>query len=773
MKNYFIAFAAATLACLSSPQIYAQAPAAQLSIYFDAAADSLDARARFSLDSFARIAKEKPDAELQIAAYTDDRGSAEKNKALSTRRANAVVAHLSQHSIATNTQNVAAKGELALNEKTDLDTDAQRQKNRRVEIRLTTFAPQNLTEFYDYEARKNTQIFNISNKKADYIYGQKGGKLVIPPNAFVCKTDKSAPALPIKLELREAYTFGDMILQNLTTSSGENILQTGGMMYIAATDANGKALELKSGKEITITMPMPQTPLDSMQIFLSDRAGDHNGEPTDWVATNTPFVNNFSNNTQNANAGIATSFYYNSLSEVSAYKNVTVKSKQSVVFPKNIVAEPQKIDLVEPKLQKTFIALKDFQNQNPRQAKEAKKAYKARINTDYAAYNAEYKAARTQYDADMAAYQKEKQIFQSALSRYKKYQDSLEVAFFKLYKEHYTLFGGAASQHEEMNSRMYSCVNILARVTQLANNKLNTGNDLSRSEFKDIRQVIDDYTQAIDSLNASELKTQLQTLDSIYRNSVAYQMTRQPLLYFYNQKQPKIMVNPPTQMSAGVTFALAYKEFVEKNNADFPKNTHLSFDDYCKQYYNSLGYKIETLAYIQEGQDFEKYMKLIQFQKIAAKFLALQKLERNATAAYEQRKADLGELTDAKLLAHTAGSLAKINKLGWINCDRFYNTPASMLSNVIVECAYSSSIQAYVVLPSKSSILPMTWHNKGYTINGRGVPENLLVKIVLIQVQDGKINLAIHEGKTKTMTSVVPNFEPCNAAELAKKLSSI
>ena len=41
--------------------------------------------------------------------------------------------------------------------------------------------------------------------------------------------------------------------------------------------------------------------------------------------------------------------------------------------------------------------------------------------------------------------------------------------------------------------------------------------------------------------------------------------------------------------------------------------------------------------------------------------------------------------------------------------------------------------------------------------------ENLLVKIVLIKVQDGKINLAIHEGKTKTMTSVVPNFEPLEA----------
>jgi hypothetical protein len=765
MKNHFIAFAAAILACLSSTQVHAQNTAAKISIYFDVAADSLDARSRFSLDSFARIVKTTPDAELNIFAYTDDRGSAEKNKALSTRRANAVLAHLSQHSISTRTENIDAKGEIELNTNIDLDTETQRQQNRRVEIRLTTFLPQNLTDFYDYEARKNTQIFNIDNKKANYIAGQKGGTLIIPANAFVGKMDKSAPALPIKIELREAYTFGDMILQNLTTTSNKNILQTGGMMYIAATDANGKALELKAGKEITIAMPMPQTPLDSMQIFLSDRAGDHNGAPTNWVESNTTMRNNFgisrtSRMTGNNNNRVTPCTDFDFVFRKSAYKNAKLRATQRVIFPKNVVVAPKERTLIAPKFEEVLLSQKDFKTKNPRQKREAKKAYKAR----YTAYTLEYQAAKQQHDADMAKYQQDKKAVEDEFADYNKYNDSLELAFFTLYKEHYTLYGVSANEHSRMESYMACAMQSFEEIRRLNRRQLSFNNDINRPEFADIRAKMEEYNIAINGIDTLKIRNQLLKLDSFYHNSVALKMLAQPFLNFYNEKQPRT-TNIPKQSSAGITFRKAFAEFIKDEKADFSA--------YASQYIDTFGYKIETATYLKDAQDFEKYLTEIELEKVIKQHKHLCILEHNVQILYNGRKAELGELTDAELLAQSAGALAKISNLGWINCDRFYNADPQTLSNVIVEYSPSRNTQAFAIIPNMSSILPLSLQGGKYTLPGNGVPKNLMVKFVFIEVIDGKVKLAIHESASRPTNRIVPQFKACTPAQLAESLRNI
>lgn len=760
MKNYFIAFAAATLACLSNFALHAQAPATKTAVYFGVSADSLDAKARASLDSFARIAKSNPDIELLVTAYTDDRGNTDKNKALATRRANAVVAHLSQHNISTQTKNIAAKGELALNESADLDIEAQRQQNRRVEITLTTFAPKNLTEFYDYQARKNTQVFNINNNKVDYIMGQKGGKLIIPANAFVCQTDKSAPALPITIELREAYTFGDMILQNLTTSSGENILQTGGMMYIAATDANGKPLELKSGKEITVAMPMPQKPLDSMQLFLSDRAGDDNGAVSDWTVTNTSFRNNV-NRMPSPRPYSYTSDVFNL-----SYKNDSIRgSKQfQLEFPKNPISKPQNFTLAEPKMEATLVGEKAFEAANPRKRKESKKKYKARIASEYNAAKLAYQTSYQKHTTDLAAYKQARTEHKNKEISYKKYQDSLEIAWFSLYKDHYAALGVFSTEHKNMSARMAYATDNLRRLLD-TKIKFSLGKDANRPEFANIRDSIAAYNAILDTIKAKSFKAELLKLDSFYYNSTVFKLAQDRLLGYYDRQQPQGTGFPPSLKKSKVSFEEALRAVTNDSQA--------SLTTFTANYVDTFAYKLTTQSYIAEEKAFHDYLNSINYKDVLNQIKAFEKKEKELEAAYRSKKHELLEVTDEEILTELSGSFAQISKLAWINCDRFLSYPPKDCEKIIVKCAFDMKIQFFVVVPELSSVLTLNWANDSYISPYNGVPKDLQLKLVALRVDNGKISVSITEGNSKQINSSTLNFKPCNNNTLMTLFANI
>ncbi|WPO77530.1 hypothetical protein [Flavobacterium sp. KACC 22761] len=112
---------------------------------------------------------------------------------------------------------------------------------------------------------KKPQFFLINNQKDTTILCAEKTKITIKANSFVLlKTGKEATA-KIKISVKEYYSISDMILGGLSTTSNGKLLETGGMLHIAAT-ANGEKCDLRKGKNMEIAFPKKGNK-DGMQLF--------------------------------------------------------------------------------------------------------------------------------------------------------------------------------------------------------------------------------------------------------------------------------------------------------------------------------------------------------------------------------------------------------------------------------------------------------------------------------------------------------------------------
>jgi len=78
--------------------------------------------------------KKRPDIRVEIAAYSDSRGKASYNQALSNKRANSVMNYLVGHGISAS--NLTANGYGEANPIADNETREGRAQNRRVEMHV-------------------------------------------------------------------------------------------------------------------------------------------------------------------------------------------------------------------------------------------------------------------------------------------------------------------------------------------------------------------------------------------------------------------------------------------------------------------------------------------------------------------------------------------------------------------------------------------------------------------------------------------------------------
>ena len=104
-------------------------------IFFDSGKATLRPESTAELERLQKLLTETPALKLEMAGHTDDVGEATKNQDLSQRRAQAVVAYLTQHGIAATRLSAAGYGEtqpVAPN-----TTKLGRQLNRRTEFKVT------------------------------------------------------------------------------------------------------------------------------------------------------------------------------------------------------------------------------------------------------------------------------------------------------------------------------------------------------------------------------------------------------------------------------------------------------------------------------------------------------------------------------------------------------------------------------------------------------------------------------------------------------------
>ena len=127
------------------------------------------------------------------------------------------------------------------------------------------------------ETMAKSQFYVIDVKKDTVLEGVKGTILVFQKGSFL-DADGDPVEDNIDIELAEALTMDDMLLSNLTTTSGDQLLETGGMIYFNATSA-GEQLFVNPDKPVHIEIPT-KIRKPNMQVYegIRDSIGNMN-----WV----------------------------------------------------------------------------------------------------------------------------------------------------------------------------------------------------------------------------------------------------------------------------------------------------------------------------------------------------------------------------------------------------------------------------------------------------------------------------------------------------------
>jgi hypothetical protein len=129
-------------------------------------------------------------------------------------------------------------------------------------------AAQQLAAFYE-ALQKPAQQFVINTNRDTTIIGQQGTRLTIPALAFATRK-KGAIKGNLQIVLREYYTYEDILAAKLTTTFGNEQLESGGMVHISA-NIDGEEAGLKTGKQIKLEMPTTSFD-EEMQLFSGVRS---------------------------------------------------------------------------------------------------------------------------------------------------------------------------------------------------------------------------------------------------------------------------------------------------------------------------------------------------------------------------------------------------------------------------------------------------------------------------------------------------------------------
>ena len=165
------------------------------------------------------------------------------------------------------------------------DNESYRALNRRVDIVVTAKLFQSLDDLSAALSDSRQQRFTIPAGEGRVISGKAGTRVWIGPDQF-----RSADGQPLRdditIVLTEAYSYQNMLGEGLSTLSGGQLLETGGMINLQAM-ANGRELQLAEGRQLVIGMPTAEQ-LDGMQLFTA--TSDPTGAVDNWTSTGQAFV---------------------------------------------------------------------------------------------------------------------------------------------------------------------------------------------------------------------------------------------------------------------------------------------------------------------------------------------------------------------------------------------------------------------------------------------------------------------------------------------------
>lgn len=166
-------------------------------------------------------------------------------------------------------------------------------------IRPTTALEKSIPAPIAYTSLKTKRtVRKIENDRPQTVECKQGTKLFFPPGSFVFPSGKSADG-EVKLIIEECYDLDEMLSAKLSTTSGDRMLETGGMIQVRAFSGNTE-LRLADNARYNIYFPIEGKRREDFELFYGyrDESGlvdwklEENSQPIDeTTAVSQPIVN--------------------------------------------------------------------------------------------------------------------------------------------------------------------------------------------------------------------------------------------------------------------------------------------------------------------------------------------------------------------------------------------------------------------------------------------------------------------------------------------------
>lgn len=232
-------------------------------LYFNVDEHTLTSSSQEILHELIQELNDANESELQIVGHTDQNGSQKYNMKLSKSRAESVRKFLLENGYVNKDVEISFEGESNLLTKA-VDQNSLR-LNRRVTVKAIIYNYDSVNDFVSQLALDVPDSILVDQDKEQKISLSKGTIVKFPAHAF-CNEDGS-PLLHNEVEMvfKEAFDYTKMFDERLATQTADQILETGGMIYMEATQ-DGVPLRLKEGKEIELIFP-EQELKEGMELF--------------------------------------------------------------------------------------------------------------------------------------------------------------------------------------------------------------------------------------------------------------------------------------------------------------------------------------------------------------------------------------------------------------------------------------------------------------------------------------------------------------------------
>jgi hypothetical protein len=739
MKKHRILFLALVACLLAISSLQAQH---QASIYFESGQANLNPSAKKTLDSLLNLSKAYSDYELILLAYTDDIGATDYNQKLAQQRAQSTSQYLlGSKKLRPLRSDIQSLGELELDDQ--LDQQTSRQLNRRVDIRLEPFQPQNLQDLFGFFQKKANQEFSFEAADGAFLQGKQGGMVSVPPMAFVDKNGKLYEG-KVHMSLQEAYNYGDMLKQNLATVSNGQIIETGGMIYLEARDPQGNPLQLTQGQEVDLSMPGNRNLPQGMQLFTADRSANNPSAPINWAPQNRPFT---SQNFNSIKANLSES--QELLRSFPTWEKDILTRR--LPAPMKKPSRPVPTGAYYNTMEEPTLA--GIEAKKPRRKTEKNKAYKKRIQAEYDRQMRTYRLAQKNNETRKAQHEKAQIEYARLLQQHEADSTRYEAYLVEMRQERQRLLRNLDSlmpmisshiaRHYPRNSRVFPIVNqgSLLRAFGSINSQLlylkglaqdlNIPHDLGTDSF-DVKKASYALRKVL-----KQNRTDLVIVEALWREQNRYLKWVDMV---YNAQEYKRM-NKNNEEGDRLPSQIEYLPNVLINN------THEFYDVYILTMALEFLQK-ERKFFADKRQELREKLEstlaehLKHYETLRQKMLALanelQKEQQRVVRLERERKIANGGLSRSELAEYFRYSVSS-SRLGWINCDRFLDFKGEK-TVVLVKNQQNydaHKIMLFVVFEQTRSILPAYFNVQAQNFKTQGeLPLDAEVKIVGVYTGD-------------------------------------